>query len=229
MDPTENSEQGQDLRLQLSTQNSVFRKSTYYTDIPQTSNPEDRKKLIIKRRGCFKWMPVLFANDLVHGSWYYVAGSVLATIIPCFPLISLYQVYSSKVKFWHLPGYLPLADNTAAYHFQNDELLAMWFMTMGTLPSVPLMLLYVIYNPHNGGFAIALVVCIISTIACLLLTYACYPGQIPLSDRKPTKVLHYIMSMLSTVATLVLLLVSIVELDGRGIFDYSTGCVDFTY
>ena len=28
-----------------------------------------RKEVIIKRRGAFKWLPVLCSNDLVHGSW----------------------------------------------------------------------------------------------------------------------------------------------------------------
>lgn len=28
-----------------------------------------RKKKIVDKRGAFQWLPVLFANDLVHGSW----------------------------------------------------------------------------------------------------------------------------------------------------------------
>jgi hypothetical protein len=28
-----------------------------------------RKEVIKKRRGAFKWLPVLCSNDLVHGSW----------------------------------------------------------------------------------------------------------------------------------------------------------------
>jgi hypothetical protein len=29
-----------------------------------------RREVIKKRRGALKWLPVLFSNDLVHGSWY---------------------------------------------------------------------------------------------------------------------------------------------------------------
>ena len=28
-----------------------------------------RRSLIKGRRGAFKWLPVYFSNDLVHGSW----------------------------------------------------------------------------------------------------------------------------------------------------------------
>jgi len=155
-------------------------------------------------------MPVLFSNDLVHGSWYYVAGSFLTILIPCFPLISIYQSYDSRLNFWPPSQYLPLYDNTAAYgllilmgvlytigswvflraveephkepllpnwhHFQNDELLAMWLFTFGTVPSVPCMLLYVIYNPHNGSFVLALLLCILASIAMVILTLCCYPN-----------------------------------------------------
>lgn len=42
---------------------------------------------------------------------YYVFGSILAAIIPIFPLINLYQTYDSHVKFWAKPGYVPLVSN----------------------------------------------------------------------------------------------------------------------
>ena len=47
------------------------------------------KEYIILKRGTFKWMPVYFANDLVHGSWWYVWGSIFATVIPIVPLIEI--------------------------------------------------------------------------------------------------------------------------------------------
>lgn len=31
--------------------------------------PMSRQEVIVERRGAFKWLPVLFSNDLVHGSW----------------------------------------------------------------------------------------------------------------------------------------------------------------
>jgi hypothetical protein len=29
-----------------------------------------REQRIVSRRGAFKWLPVFFCNDVVHGSWY---------------------------------------------------------------------------------------------------------------------------------------------------------------
>ena len=63
-----------------------------------------------------------------------MAGSFLTILIPCFPLISIYQSYDHRLKFWPASNYLPLViiiyflvniqckilikcqyDNTAAY------------------------------------------------------------------------------------------------------------------
>ncbi len=32
--------------------------------------PMTRDEVVRERRGAFKWLPVVFSNDLVHGSWY---------------------------------------------------------------------------------------------------------------------------------------------------------------
>jgi hypothetical protein len=50
-----------------------------------------RKDIILARRGVFRWLPVACSNDLVHGSWYYVWGSVLCVVIPVFPLLLLFE------------------------------------------------------------------------------------------------------------------------------------------
>lgn len=39
------------------------------TDIMDSLDEETRKRRIISRRGALRWLPVLFSNDLVHGSW----------------------------------------------------------------------------------------------------------------------------------------------------------------
>lgn len=70
---------------------SVFRRSTTHDDAWASSESEDeRRARIVKNRGTLKWLPCLCSNDLVHGSWYYVWGSLISVIIPIFPLISLY-------------------------------------------------------------------------------------------------------------------------------------------
>lgn len=76
---------------QAEAEKSVFRRSTTYDDVwSAAETDEDRIRRITKNRGCLKGVPVLCSNDLVHGSWYYVWGSLLSAIIPIFPLISLY-------------------------------------------------------------------------------------------------------------------------------------------
>ena len=39
-----------------------------------------RNQQIVARRGAFKFLPVYFANDLVHGSWWFVIGSIFVVI-----------------------------------------------------------------------------------------------------------------------------------------------------
>lgn len=47
---------------------SVMRSTiAYQMDKYELLNTQER---IIARRGALKWLPVLFSNDLVHGSWY---------------------------------------------------------------------------------------------------------------------------------------------------------------
>jgi hypothetical protein len=46
-----------------------------------------RIEKIISRRGAFKWLPVAFTNDLVHGSWWYVIGSFFGVIFPIFVIV----------------------------------------------------------------------------------------------------------------------------------------------
>jgi hypothetical protein len=40
-----------------------------------------RRERVVNKRVVFKWLPVLFANDLVHGSWWFAVGSVYITVM----------------------------------------------------------------------------------------------------------------------------------------------------
>ena len=51
-------------------QHSVMRRSIAH--VVDVQNLRTRNERIIARRGAFKWLPVAFTNDLVHGSWWYV-------------------------------------------------------------------------------------------------------------------------------------------------------------
>jgi hypothetical protein len=55
------------------------------------------------RRGAFKFLPVYCSNDLVHGSWWFVLGSVLGTVIPIVPLVDLFYPFWPTKKNINLP------------------------------------------------------------------------------------------------------------------------------
>mmetsp|Transcript_18614 Transcript_18614/g.17942 ORF Transcript_18614/g.17942 Transcript_18614/m.17942 type:complete len:335 (-) Transcript_18614:446-1450(-) len=74
------------------------------------SSKEDRCSIrkrsrtkIKERRGAFKFLPVYFSNDLVHGSWWFVLGSALMTIIPIVPLVNLFYPFWRTKTNMNLP------------------------------------------------------------------------------------------------------------------------------
>ena len=75
--------------------------------------PEYYKRKTLARRQVFKWLPVVFENDSLHGSGWFVYASALAMVIPIFPAINLYL----STKWWPVPyvNLISLADHTAVY------------------------------------------------------------------------------------------------------------------
>ena len=86
---------------------------------PKQNNHYSRSLTIVKqtiaKRRVLKWLPVLCENDLVHGSWWLVWGSVLAILIPVVPLVNLYLPFASQL--WPIPykNLIALPDHTAVY------------------------------------------------------------------------------------------------------------------
>jgi uncharacterized membrane protein YccC len=66
---------------------------------------------------------------------------------------------------------------SSCYHFQTDELLSLWMFTLGTVLSVPVMILYVAYNPGNSSFGFALFVCVVASVFMIGLTIWRYPKE----------------------------------------------------
>jgi hypothetical protein len=62
------------------------------------------------------------------------------------------------------------------YHLQTDELFGMWCFFWGTIPSVPLLAIYVYFNQHSGLFMISFILSIIFTVVTFVAVLACYPG-----------------------------------------------------
>ena len=57
----------------MSTKKKIVQTSAMRSAVANAMDSYDnasRKDHIVAKRGAFKWLPVLFANDLVHGSWY---------------------------------------------------------------------------------------------------------------------------------------------------------------
>jgi len=59
------------------------------------SNEERKARIMHNRNHHLTWLPIAVSSssDLVWGSWWYVAGSVLSMVIPVFPLISLVHTH----------------------------------------------------------------------------------------------------------------------------------------
>ena len=186
-----------------------MRRSSFSESLEESraNRRKNRRERILARRGAFKWLPVKFSNDLVHGSWWFVVGSVIATLIPAVPLVDLFY------PFWETgSGSLPLLEDAAAFgllivsgffftlgslafvrateepavrplfgswtiHLATDELLAAWLFLFGTIPFVPFMAVYVYYNPDVLVYWGSLVASVIFVIACYLFVLACYPTE----------------------------------------------------
>ena len=137
---------------------------------------------------------------------YYVWGSLLTCFIPLFPLINLYvgEDFWPKAGFLPRPentaAYAMLSAMGIFYtigslaflravetpsrpplfkwkHFASDELFAMWMFAAGTLPSVPVMALYVVFNPGLGEFFFALILCMVGSAAAIVAALCCYPKE----------------------------------------------------
>ena len=88
---------------------SSMRLATDISVEDQKSRRRNRKMKITARRGAFKFLPVYCSNDLVHGSWWFVVGSVLATVIPIVPLVDLFY------PFWASKAQLPLLSDATTF------------------------------------------------------------------------------------------------------------------
>ena len=109
---------------------SVMRKTTATHDDPNERDDmesiEVRNARMIKRRGAFRYLPAYFANDLLHGSYWFFWGSVLAMVIPILPILSiLYHLYHhhgalEETLYLYIYGLLifgGLMFSIGSYHF----------------------------------------------------------------------------------------------------------------
>ena len=143
------------------------------TSAMDSFDDDTRKRHMVNRRGAMKWLPPLFANDLVHGSWWFVVGSIVMLVMSLVVFANGFNFYigedDSTLSLLHyestwalmaLSGLFftlgslvfvrathespPMRPLFTWYHFQNDELLASWLFLFATLPFIPYFLIYLI-------------------------------------------------------------------------------------
>lgn len=167
--------------------------------------PMTRKEVIVMRRGAFTWLPVLCSNDLVHGSWWMVFGSLGCAVTAVIPLIQGYLTFYSQHDdllpttdfdvIWTLlivSGIFFTLGSLAFvrafeeppkrallyfyYHAQSDELLGAWLFLFGTLPSVPYALVFISQHPTFPFFG-TLFGALLCVFGTVLFVLACYPKK----------------------------------------------------
>lgn len=167
--------------------------------------PMTKNQVIIQRRGAFLWLPVLFSNDLEHGSWWFVLGSLLTALCAVYPIAQ-----REMAKEQNNDDLLPATDFDLTWamiiisgvfftfgslafvrafsepapvpllkdykHFQTDELLGAWLFLFGTVPAVPYMLVYFLIAP-SAFYFFGLCGAIVFVFASYLFVAACYPSD----------------------------------------------------
>ena len=160
------------------------------------------KESIRKRRGAFEDLPVLFSNDLVHGSWWFLFGSVFITIASSVVLWNSYnEIIGNDDSFltrtayrasWALlvaSGFFciigsfafiramndpPMRPLCKCRHFATDELLGSWFFALATLPGVPYCLIFLAFE-RDLVYLAMLVFSILSFLGSCLFVRGSYP------------------------------------------------------
>ena len=158
---------------------------------------DQRSKLerVVARRGAFSWLPVIGSNDLIHGSWWFVIGSigVVATT-----LVVIYNKYylvlsdddSTLTKNGFVATWLLLCISgvfstlgslafvrafhedppmrpmfPAFYHTQSDELLASWLFFFAMIPFIPYCLIFL--SEERSHSLLYLIALIFAILVCL--------------------------------------------------------------
>lgn len=186
--------------MRISTTSSLSR-SSLSTNINTKEAHIQRVKRIRERRGVFSSIPVFCSTDLEHGSWWFVFGSILFTIIPILSLLHLdsegrkhsisiaphYLYITSGVLFTlgsisfvratkhPLPPRLRIIHSF--YHLQNDELLSGWLFFMASLPYIPYTIIYVYMQVGSPMNWLGLAGSLLASIVFLLFLRSCYPNQ----------------------------------------------------
>lgn len=157
-----------------------------------------KRDRIISKRGTMKWLPVSGANDLIHGSWWFVWGSVGAVVTSVvvlqnkthliwndddstlttvdyeatWILMCISGIFSTLGSLFFVRAFHenpPMSPMFPQYyHIQSDELLASWLFFLATLPFVPYCFIYLMEANFQG----------LSYIVALILSIVATAGTI---------------------------------------------------
>jgi hypothetical protein len=160
------------------------------------------KRATRRRRGAFEDMPVLFSNDLVHGSWWFLLGSVFITAAASVVLANSYnEVIGTDDSFLSRGAYRaswvlmvtsgtfltigsfafvramndpPMRPLFRCRHFATDELFGSWMFAVATLPGIPYCLIFLAYQ-RDLTYLAMLVFAVLSFLGSCLFVRGSYP------------------------------------------------------
>lgn len=174
------------------------------------NTPMTKKQVILIRRGAFIFLPVMFSNDLVCGSFYFALGSFISTSFSIYPLLINHIGEYSKQDdilpnndyditwilliisglFFTFGSLLFMRAFTEPFqkplfenfkHLQTDELFASWLFLIGTTIYIPYSLIFFIIIKTSFYFLL-LCVSIMSSICCYFFVISCYPRTLPYNN-----------------------------------------------
>ena len=160
------------------------------------------KRATRRRRGAFEDMPVLFSNDLVHGSWWFLLGSIFITASASVVLANSYnEVIGTDDSFLSRGAYRaswilmvtsgmfltigsfafvramndpPMRPLFRCRHFATDELFGSWMFAVATLPGIPYCLIFLAYQ-RDLTYLAMLVFAVLSFLGSCLFVRGSYP------------------------------------------------------
>jgi hypothetical protein len=188
-----------------------YSQGNYDTDGPDTPDfsvlPSAEE--IVARRGAFKWLPEHgSSSDLEHSMVWFIAGSLLAALIPVVPMLTYdemkeygvhnhsieYEIHTMTYALLIVCGILYCAGSYAIkravhipaskplmpcfYHTSTDELLGSWCFFVGTLVTMPIFIVLLCYDAHHSSYWLGLVFITLACIICAVFCYSCYPSQL---------------------------------------------------
>ena len=180
-------------------------------DSPDSSAPTMEE--IVERRGALKWLPEHNCHsDLEYSMYFFIIGSIFATIMPAIPLMTYdeldefgvhnhsiaYEVHTMTYSlliicgaFYTLGSYalkraveIPARKPLMACfsHTRTDELLGSWCFLLGTIVTFPILIVLTVMDHRSAQYWVGTMFIALAILICAVFCYSCYPSV--MSKRK---------------------------------------------